>query len=162
MTVAATACVTPPRQFEIDTADVGPLPDYELARDTSEEWLLHRLGEREPDKYTAEPLLQVDARTADIHWEDRLRRGWYVVDASTCFGWQLTAAVNARNAQGELTGPQPWSFWFHYGALVATAEPSRMGKAGSADPLWRPILLRRAPGSSDVDAHGGVVAGSTR
>jgi len=105
------------------------------------------MREREPNKYEPDRLRQLDESSAEILWDSTVRRGWYEPASSVCFGWQLTADVNARNDRAELTGSEPWSFWFRYGSLVAIAEPSRMGCAGCAEELVRPIRLE--PDASD-------------
>jgi hypothetical protein len=147
--LSITGCVTAPTQGEIDAADVGQAPEFESARDAAEALLLARIGEHEPNKHETNRMLQVDAQSAEIHWEPLVRRGWYELDSSVCFGWQLDASVNARNEQGELTGWERWSYWFRYGSLVASAEPSRMGKPGCAVELSTPILLRKSAAAAD-------------
>ena len=145
--VSSSSCLSRPTQADIDCADIGPRPEYEPARQAAESLLRGRMREREPNKYEPDRLRQLDQSSAQIVWDSAVRRGWYDTASSACFGWQLTASVNARNDHAELTGSEPWSFWFRYGALVAMAEPSRMGRGGCAEELPRPIRL--APESSD-------------
>lgn len=145
--LSSSSCLSRPTQAEIDCADIGPRPDYELARQAAESLLRARLREREPNKYEPDRLRQTDESSAEIAWDASVHRGWYEPASSACFGWQLTADVNARNDAAELTGSEPWSFWFRYGSLVAIAEPSRMGCAGCAEELARPIRLE--PDASD-------------
>lgn len=147
MILSSSSCLSRPTQSEIDSADVGPRPDYELARQAAESLLRARMREREPNKYEPDRLRQLDESSAEIIWDSSVHRGWYEPASSACFGWQLTADVNARNDRAELTGSEPWSFWFRYGSLVAIAEPSRMGCAGCAEELARPIRLE--PDASD-------------
>jgi hypothetical protein len=153
VTLALTSCSSAPSRRDIENGDYGPSPDYDLAREVSENLLRTRMSEREPNKYEALPLLQVDANTAEILWESVIYKGWYDGVSHANLAWQLDANVNAKNAKGELTGFERWSFWFRYGSLVAIAEPSRMGNPGFAEELLNPIPLRKAAPTSSNDSR---------